>query len=194
MDAIPWSKLIQWTTWAVAMGFAMRWLVRSQNKPLGKDQAGTLRQPTATLVTGVAGLLFFAALAVLSNVYANETTSLWTTAIFVGFAALSLLVLVEYYRAWHRLTKDGLEYGRLWRARGTLRWSQLKRVRYAAGMQWFCLETESGDTVRVSGMLRGLPEFAQTLLRFAPQGTIEPETWRVLQFVAKGNSPLAGLP
>jgi hypothetical protein len=141
------------------------------------------------LILGLVGFLFFSALAVLSNVYANETTTWWTTALFVGFALLALAMIGDYVLARHDVSERGLSYGRLTGPRGYLEWGDLRRVRYSQAMKWFVLETRSGKTARISAMLVGLPEFARLLLTRAPAGVIESETAAILHDTAGGNPP-----
>ena len=74
------------------------WLVASDNSaPTARPAASArrLHHPISTLIIGVAGFLLFAAIALVSNVFANSTTSWWTTAIFVGFALLALPILPD---------------------------------------------------------------------------------------------------
>ena len=148
-----------------------------------------LRHPVSTLIIGLACFLLFAAIAVVSNVFANKTTSWWTTAIFVGFALLALPVVGDYFAARHEVAREGLRYGRLIGAGGFLRWDQLRSVRFSLGMKWFRLESQSGTVVRISVMLMGLPVFAQMLLANARPEAIDPTTQTILQATAEGNPP-----
>jgi len=117
------------------------------------------------LIAGAACFLFFAGLAVVSNVVPNETTTWWTTSIFVGFAMAD-----------HQVSQDGLAYSKLAGTRKYLRRSYLRDVRYAATMKWFRLETRSGDVARL-------------LLENAPGAAIESRTLDILQATAQGNPP-----
>ena len=132
---------------------------------------------------------FFAGIAVISNVYSNETTTVWTTSIFLGFAILSLLMIADYFQARHEVSDEGMNYGRLTGTRGILKWSEVANVRYAPGIKWFRLETRSGEVARVSAMLVGLPEFARLVLAHAPPGAIDGNTLPVLQATAAGQPP-----
>jgi len=167
----------------------MGWVARSRMRPrpAGCDQQ--LRHPVSTLIIGLAGFLLFAAIAVISNVFANKTTSWWTTAIFVGFAALALPVVGDYFAARHEVSREGLHYGRLIGAGGFLRWDELRSVRFSSSMKWFRLESQSGTVVRVSVMLMGLPVFAQMLLAHARSAAINPTTQMILHATAEGNPP-----
>jgi hypothetical protein len=156
-------------------------------RPPGCDQQ--LRHPVSTLIIGLAGFLFFAAIAVVSNVFANATTSWWTTAIFVGFALLALPVVGDYFAARHEVSREGLRYGRLIGAGGFLRWDELKSVRFSSSMKWFRLESHSGTVVRISVMLMGLPVFAQMLLTNTRWEAIDLTTRTILQATAEGNPP-----
>ena len=72
---------------------------------------------------------------------------------------------------------------------GFLRWSELKKVRYGSSMKWFRLETASGEVLRVSAMLMGLPEFAQALLKSTPTDAMDTDTLEILEATAEGNPP-----
>ena len=87
-----------------------------------------------TLIIGLAGFLLFAAIAVVSNLFANATTSWWTTGIFVGFALMALPITGDYFAARHEVSEEGLRYGRLIGSGGLLRWDEVKSVRYSPGM------------------------------------------------------------
>jgi hypothetical protein len=148
-----------------------------------------LQHPSSTLIIGLAGFLLFTAIAVISNVFSNATTSWKTTTIFVGFALLALPILGDYFAARHEVSEEGLRYGRLFGSGGYMRWAELKCVRFSEAMKWFRLESQSGKVVRLSVMLMGLPTFAQLLLAHAPPQSIEKNTLPVLQTTAEGNPP-----
>jgi hypothetical protein len=180
---------VQWTLWAIIMSLIMGWVARSRTRPRPACCDRQLRHPVSTLVIGLAGFLFFAAIAVLSNVFANNTTSWWTTAIFVGFAVLALPIVGDYFAARHEVSEEGLRYGRLFGSGGQIRWADLKSVRFSAAMKWFRLESQSGTVVRISVLLIGLPVFAQLLLVHTPPEAIESNTLPVLRMTAEGNPP-----
>lgn len=189
MGKVWWVELVQWTVWGIAMAGVMGWVARSRLKSSAKARSGQLHHPKSTLVVGEVCFVFFAGIAIVSNVYANETTTWWTTALFVGFAAMAVPVVMDYFLSRHEVSEEGLRYGGLSGRRGHLRWAELQRVRYAPVMKWFRLEGGSGEVARISAMLVGLPEFARLLLRHAPAGTIEDDTLQILKATAEGNPP-----
>ena len=152
-------------------------------------QAGSLRHPPSTLIVGVVCFAFFAGIAVVSSVVPNETTTWWTTAIFVGFALLSAPLMVDYVVARHHASDTGLTYRKLLGGPKQVRWAELREVRYAPAMKWFRLETEAGDVVRISAMLTGLPEFARLLLAHTPRTVIAAPTLEILVATADGRPP-----
>ena len=184
-----WISAVQWTVWGIVMTIVMGWLARSRLRLRPRASANHLYHSTSTLIIGLVCFVFFAGIAIISNVYSNKTTTWWTTAIFVGFAVMSVPVMAGYFLARHELSDEGLSYGKLSGKRGYLRWSELHRVQYAPVMKWFRLETKSGDVARISAMLVGLPEFAQLLLRHAPPAAIEHNTLQILKATAYGNPP-----
>jgi hypothetical protein len=184
-----WAPVLQWTAWGILMAVVMAWIARSRLRSRTASQARLLVHPPSTLVVGLVGFALFAGSAVVSNVYANKTTTVLTTAVFLGFAALSLLVVADYFLAKHEVTNEGINYRRLTGRRGSLKWAEVATVHYAPSMKWFRLATRSGEVARVSAMLVGLPEFAQLVLRQVPPSAIEPDTLPVLQATADGHPP-----
>jgi len=180
---------LKWTLWAIIMSLIMSWVARSRRQPRPAGYARRLQHPLSTLIIGLVSFLFFAAIAVISNVFANATTTWLTTTVFVGFALLALPIVGDYFAARHEVSEEGLRYGRLFGAGGHIRWADLKSVSFSAAMKWFRLESQSGAVVRISVMLMGLPVFAQLLLVHTPPETIESNTLPVLQMTAEGNPP-----
>ena len=66
-------------------------------------------------------------MAILSNVYRNKTTTWWTTAIFVGFALLSVPMITDYFIGRHRVSEDGLAYRNFFGASKLIRRAGLSR-------------------------------------------------------------------
>jgi hypothetical protein len=189
MDSDFFGPLVQWTMWGVAMTLVMGWVARSRNRARPVDDARRLAHPPSTLVIGIIGVAFFGGIAIASNIWPNETVTVWTTCCFIGFALLSLPMVADYFFARHEVSEEGMQYGRMTGRRGSFRWSDVRRVRYGNLMKWFTLELESGATVRVSAMLMGLPEFASLALRHVPSAAIDEETRALLLSTAEGNPP-----
>jgi hypothetical protein len=184
-----WLDALQWTIWGVVMALVMGWLGRSRLRRQVQTESGVLRHPRSTLIIGILCFGFFTALTVLSNMFPNNTATWWTTAIFVGFALMSAPMVIEFFVVRHKVSDEGLAYRKLSGQRGFLRWSELRTVRYGAGMKWFRLETHDGVVVRISAMLMGLPEFARALLRGAPTASIDSAALPILEETAEGNPP-----
>ena len=188
-DKAWWATTVQWTVWAIVMSLVMGWLAKSRHRTRPTSETRELAHPPSTLIMGSICFAFFAGIAVVSNVFPNRTVTWWTTAIFVGFALLAVPMIADYFMARHSVSEQGLKYRKLTGARKELRWSELKSVRYAPGMKWFRLETQSGDVARISAMLMGLPEFARLLLTHAPRQAIEEDSIGILEATANGNPP-----
>ena len=184
-----WATAIQWTVWAVLMSLVMGWLARSRLRPRPTSKDHQLLHPPSTLIVGLVCFLLFAGLAVVSNAFANETTTWWTTAAFLGFSLMSVPLIADYFLARYQVSDDGMAYRKFTGARRYLRWADLRTVRYAPVMKWFRLETRSGDVARVSVMMMGLPEFARILLARSPKEAVEPHTIEILQSTADGHPP-----
>lgn len=188
-DRSWWTTAAQWTLWALVMFLMMDWIAKSRLRARPPSDARRLAHPPTTLILGGICFAFFAGIATISNFVPNRTTTWWTTSIFVGFATLSVPMLIAYFRTDHHVSEDGLAYTNALGRRHYLRWSDLRAVRYAASMKWFRLETRSGAVARVSVMLMGLPEFARLLLARAPAEAIEPDTLPILKATADGSPP-----
>jgi hypothetical protein len=184
-----WGTVLQWTLWALVMSAVMGWLGRTRMKARPAAEAPHLRHPTSTLITGVVGVGFFTALAVVSVVTIEEDDAGWIALAFMGFALLAAPMLLDYYIARHEVSEEGLAYRKLNGMRKFMRWSEVRSVRVATTMKWFRLEDSHGNVARLSFMLMGLPEFARLLLRHAPDDLLEPELKKVLRSTAEGNPP-----
>ena len=184
-----WAGLVQWGIWAAVMTVVMGWLARSRTDPAGVADSRTLAHPRTTLIVGLACTGLFLALAVLSAAFPGKTGSVWVTLLFLGFAAMGFLMLLDYRNARHSITEDGLQYGRLLGGRGMLRWSEVRRLIYSESAKWFRLELSDGRVVRISAMLVGLPSFARAALDQVPPAAIPPGSRTVLEDTAAGNLP-----
>jgi TPR repeat protein len=152
-------------------------------------QSTRLQYPAIVLVIGILVVGFFTALAVLSIVYDNGTGGPAVSALFAAFGVLGLLMLLEYARARHELTPEGLEFGRLLGPRGSLKWRDVTRLTYSKGMRWFRIETASGAVARISAMLTGLPEFAHAVLEYVPSYALDAGAREVLEACLQGELP-----
>ena len=184
-----WTDVVQWAIFGIVMTIIMGWIAKGRHKRRPAADGRQMVHSPAILILGLVGFIFFAAIAVVSNVFANETTTWWTTAIFVGFAVLSLPMIADYFFARHALSEEGLSYGRMNGSRGNLRWSDVRRVKYSQSLKWFRIETSTGAVARISAMLTGLPEFARLLLAHTRPTAFDPVTLRILKETAAGNPP-----
>ena len=189
MDNDWWIPIIKAVVFAVCMTLVGVWLARSRNRPRPDHEALVLKHPLSTLIIGVVCSGFFAAIAILSNVYANPMTTIVTTSVFVGFALMGLPLIADYRFARHVLTSDGIHFGRMSGARGYLVWADVSRVTYSTSIKWFRIETRSGTVARFSVMLMGLPEFAKAILENVDGPAIDRGSREVLRSTAAGNPP-----
>lgn len=184
-----WAYVLQWTVWGIVMSLVMGWLARNRLKSRPQADAKKLVHPASTLGIGIAGFVFFAGIAVLSNVYRNSTTTWWTTAGFLGFALMAVITIAEYFLARHEVSESGINYGTLLGRRGEMRWSELEQVRYSPLLNWFRLKSRTGQVAHISEMLIGLPEFARLVLQHVPPNSIEPSTKFLLEDLANRIQP-----
>ncbi len=191
--AVHWSRrLAPWVLLGIALASVTGWMARSRVTRLPAGAAVRLHHPTYALITGLVAFVFFGSAAIISNVFPNQTTTWWTTTIFVGFAALSLPLLLDYFLTWYDVSEDGLDYGRPIGGRDYLKWALVRRVTYSRVMNWFRLETDSGRVARVRLRLIGMPEFARIVLRGVPSAAISARALPVLQATANGTPLIFG--
>lgn len=185
-----WIEIGKWVLLIVAAAFIGRWFRRYGFRVRPSPDGTTLKQPLSVLITGVMGFIFWGGFTVVSNTIGkNETTTIWSTAIFVFLALMSLGVIVDYYATRHRLSPEGLDYGKLFRKRGFVRWTEIRSIRYGSRMGWFLLRAESGSTIRISALTLGLPEFAQHVLTHVPPDCLDGATKILLTEIAAGIRP-----
>jgi hypothetical protein len=67
--------------------------------------------------------------------------------------------------------------------RNSLRWSDLRSVRYSRWLSWFRLETRAGAVVRISNIHGGLGELVRLILRRPPQA-VDDQNSPLLQALA----------
>jgi hypothetical protein len=89
------------------MTLVMGWVARSRFKARPHSDSQRLVHPPSTLIIGVVVFLFFAGIAIISNIFPNKTVTWWTTAVFVGFALLSLLMWLTIFLAITRCQRRG---------------------------------------------------------------------------------------
>jgi len=181
--------VLQWTLWLVLMLVVMAWLGRSRLRQRPASEARRLVHPLSTLIVGLVCFILFAGLVVVSNVFPNDTASLWTTLVFAGFALLAMPLILGFFLEEHQASDEGLNSRNFLGIKKHLSWSDLRTVHYSQPMKWFRLETQSGTIVRVSVMLMGLPEFARLLLERTPRTAIDAGTLEVLRATADGKPP-----
>ena len=181
--------IAQWLLWGLGMSLVMGWVARSRLRARSTGEAQRLAHPPSTLILGLIGFGFFAGLAVLSNVYANRTTTVWTTATFVLLALLALPLVADWFFARHEVSAHGMKFGRMSGRRGEFAWSEVRQVGFSPAMKWFRLELADRRVVRVSAMLTGLPGFARLLLDHVAPQALQEDARPVLQATAAGKPP-----
>jgi hypothetical protein len=184
-----WLSAVQWAVWGVLMALIMGWLARARLRPRPAEDRHTLEHPAATLVIGLACTAFFLAAAGLSARFSRRGDPSWPTIVLLAFVPLGAWLILDYAREQHHLEPGGLRYRRALGRSGVLRWSDVDAVRYSPGWKWFRLTATHGEVVRLSAMLMGLPEFAQTVLAEVRPGAIDDRTRPILEQTAAGAPP-----
>ena len=184
-----WMEIVKWMLIGVVVVFFGRWFRRYGFRIRLSPDGTTLKQPLSFLIAGVVGFIFYGGFTAVSNTIGkNETTSIWSTTIFV-FLALMSLTMIVYYFTRHRLSAEGINYTRLHGKQGYTRWSEIHEMKYRPRLGWFQLRTEAGSTIRISATLIGLPEFAQHVLTHVPLERINSSTGDLLTEIAAGETP-----
>ncbi|EJM64356.1 hypothetical protein PMI30_03707 [Pseudomonas sp. GM50] len=184
MSQLSWVSIIQWTSMALLIPITLRWLAKGRMRERTAEESKLLRLPKAVLVVGLVCFLGFTALAVVSNIFSNQTTTWRTTVGFLSFALLGLYLVAGYFLERHEMSEHGLTFRRVFRKQGHLNWVEVCSVRYSRNMNYFRLETHMGSVARISILFMGLPEFAKLVLASVPHEMIEPGTVPVLEAVA----------
>ena len=181
------------TTLAGAVVFALvaGGLGRTVRRQALQARPGELRQPRSMLAIGVVCTLFFVTLAVVSNLFPNDSVSWVTTSVFVGFALLGAVGIADYFVSQHRFTNEGLYFRGLTGRSGFMAWGTIRHVEYKATLKWIRVESLGGDVARLSVTLVGLPAFARALLKNVSTHIIDPESVAVIEETAHGMPPSA---
>lgn len=116
-----------------------------------------------TAVAGVGmGLLMLAVIPI------RDVTEAFMAAGLIGFFALAGVLLALEMRVRVELTEAGIRTRTPWRGERFIRWDEISGVTFSPSMNWFVVAAGRGEIIRVSGMLRGTPVFARTLLCQVP--------------------------
>lgn len=185
------SALCQALFWILAMTLSMRWLARARQRALPATAAGGSRvqHHAGSLVVGVICTLLFVGVMVVASIWPDEGVNFWFHALMTGMALLGAYLVADYRFARHTVSEGGMDFGRPTGRRLAFGWTEVRSVRFSKSWNWFRIELQSGEVVRVSGMMTGLPEFAGRLLEQVPAARIDRDSLRVLQDTAKGRLP-----
>lgn len=189
MDSDTIGQIVQWTIWGILMAVIMGWLGSQRTRPDTETPPGHLRHPAGVLAIGVVCATFFVALAVASIAFDNGTGGWGVASAFLSFALAGGLMILEYCRVRHNCSSNGLTYARLFGKGGFIGWHNVSSIRYSESMKWFRITATTGEIARVSAMLKGLPCFADLVLRHVHSPAIDDDTRAVLQQTADGNPP-----
>jgi hypothetical protein len=171
------------------MSIVMGWLARSRKRGRQGADPQVISHPTTTFVIGLACFVLFGSMLVISNVVPNETTTRWTTSVFLGFTLLSVPLITDYFLVHHRVDENGLSYRNCIGRAFFMRWDEVADVQFAQSLKWFRIRSRTGKIARVSAMMMGLQLFARTLLENVPAEAIDPNSLEILDQTASGNPP-----
>lgn len=178
----PWlARLLQTVITIFLIGLALHWLGKIHLMRWLRNERGILRHEPWVLILGLSSNILFFGLAILSNTWLkNNTTTIWSTMIFVGFGSLGIPFIADYFFARHRVNEKGIDYGSMLGFRGRMDWSEVERISFSPNMGWLVLHSQSGRRARVSILLSGLKEFARLVLDHVPRERIDREVCLML--------------
>lgn len=150
----------------------------------------TLRHSISSLVIGTISAGFFFWLAAVSFTTGKHPAATYGTALcFVALGLMALPMVADYFFARHELSDEAIDFGRRFGGRGTMRWADVRLVRFSPTMKWFVLEDQARTRARVSTALAGLPEFARLVLAHVPAEAIDKKTHKLLVDASLGRRP-----
>ena len=152
-----------------------------------ENGVNVLTHPTTTLVIGLVCTAVFVAVSV--GVLIAEADERWAMLIFLAFATLGCVVVVEALRVRHELTSEGMAYRGWWKRYAEVPWGEFVSARWSPSMKWLVLMTRDGRVMRFSGLLNGLDTLAVRLQRHAPDLAADPITEKVLSDARAGTLP-----
>ncbi|MDH0867652.1 hypothetical protein [Mitsuaria sp. GD03876] len=149
-----------------------------------------LRHSATTLAVGTVSAAFFFWLAAVSfTTGRHPAATIGTTLCFVALGLMALPMVLDYFLARHEVDDDRLDFGRRLGGRGTMRWVEVRRVRFSPTMKWFVLEDGAGAKARIAAGLSGLPEFARLALAHVPADALDKKTRKLLVDASLGRRP-----
>ncbi len=185
-----WLRTVaQGLFWVAAMTVLMRWLGRSRHKAAPAIAGGRVQYHAAFLVLGVICTLLFAGAMVAATIWPDETVNFWFYALMTGFTLMGVYMMGDYRFARHTVSEAGMDFGRPTGQRVVFGWTEVRNIRFARSWNWFRIELQSGEVVRVSGMMTGLPGFAARVLEQVPETRIDKGTLGMLRDTANGKLP-----
>jgi len=185
-----WAAVLAKTVfWLVGMTLVMRWLGRGRHVAVPGALKGRVQHHGGILAIGLIGTLFFSGVMAAASVWPDEGVNFWFYAFMGGMTLLSAYLVADYRFARHSLTEHGMDFGRPSGRRVRFGWAEVTRIRFSRTWNWFRIELRSGEVVRVSGLMTGLPDFAARILEQAPGEAVDGDTLRMLRDTAKGRLP-----
>jgi len=163
----------------------MQWVERSRLRVRPAAEARSLVQPRGVLAIGFGFLVAAAVFGFAMFDWLNVSENSWLYGAVAVLLAPGLWVIAEYYLVRHELKQEGMQFKRLFGRRGEFGWNDVEHVSFNKAMGWYRIVLRSGEKVRISFMLMGLPEFARMLLLHAPRAHVSPAAHTMLQDLAQ---------
>ena len=161
--------------------------VYRQKKRVRKNKSDKLYFPAGGFFVDMFAFLGVTAYAIMLTIpYINWLISRCLVAILAIVAIGFLLGMLSYFRFRHRLAEDGLHYGTLFSPRRFMAWADIRQVGYPSkgDKKWFYMQSNLGQTIRISTMMIGSRELAQAILANVPKNAIGVAAHRKLEILS----------
>ena len=169
---VDWSALAAGFLTTVTTSAVLAWLFRRSQGRASRSpttDAQVLRYAPVLRPVFATQLLLFPGL--LAAILWLDPPSRWEppwsewilVAIFGSFALVAAAGLLETLTLRVEVSPRGVQIDSPWSGVRTLAWNEIVEVGYSPAMMWFTLRGRDGTRIRVSRLLRGIPDLARAL-------------------------------
>ena len=139
-------------------------VLRTRRRDLESYTGSEVRFPPYVLLEGIVGFLFFISVALVSNLFPNETVTVITTSVFVIFSTLSGYQAFLYFAQRHQICDSHILFTSMFNTQTKIYWKVVAAVSYNPGIKWFVVETTSGKKYHISEIMRGIRQFSVAVI------------------------------
>jgi hypothetical protein len=179
-------EVIQWGSWGIIMAIVFSLIAKSRRNDLKINSSNILCLPSYVLIIGLSDFVFFLGIALISNIFPNDTATIGTTITFLGFSLLGLLLIYAFLIEKHSYDDMKIVYTKFNGKKTEIHWSNICNVKYQASMQWFVLESNDGKKSYYVTMLKGIKPFLEMLIKKLDSQKIDSNTFLVISKIQNG--------